>query len=113
TSRCSRRASACWPWGGLGTCTLAALYSLTLGRSAEATRTPAALDGRQRRIALEAAVMGLLVGGSWLVAVLAGLDNPYWVPISCAAIMQGASFTAVWQRNVHRLAGTALGLLPT
>lgn len=99
--------------GGLGTCTLAMLYTLTLGRLPALTTAPAAVDRRLREITLEATVTGLLVGGSYLVAILAGLDKPYWVPISCAAIMQGPTFTAVWQRKVHRLAGTTLGLVPT
>jgi uncharacterized membrane protein YccC len=38
------------------------------------------------------------------------LHNPYWVPVSCAAVMQGATFRAVRQRNVHRIIGTIPGM---
>src|SRR5690554_1317366 len=48
--------------------------------------------------------------GSYLFALLIDLDNPYWVPISTAAIMQGATFRAVWHRNVHRIVGTFIGM---
>jgi uncharacterized membrane protein YccC len=39
------------------------------------------------------------------------LERPYWVPVSCLAVIQGVSFRAVWSRQVQRIAGTALGLL--
>lgn len=50
------------------------------------------------------------VGGGYLFALLIQLDSPYWVPISTAAIMQGATFRAVWHRNVHRIFGTLIGM---
>jgi uncharacterized membrane protein YccC len=55
-------------------------------------------------------VLGLFVGGAYLLAELIGLSKPYWVPISCAAIMQGANLTIVFQRKIHRLMGTLLGM---
>lgn len=58
----------------------------------------------------ESIVFGIFVGGSLLLAHLFQLDNPYWVPISCAAIMQGRSFQMVWHRKIHRLVGTAIGM---
>jgi hypothetical protein len=33
------------------------------------------------------------------------------VPVSCLAVIQGASLRAGWVRQVHRVAGTSLGVL--
>ena len=47
---------------------------------------------------------------SYLVAVLLELPNALWVPISCAAILQGATYRMIWHRNIHRIVGTAIGM---
>lgn len=61
-------------------------------------------------IVLEASTIGLFIGGSYFFALWIGLNNPYWVPVSCAAVMQGATFRAIWQRNIHRIFGTLIGM---
>ena len=60
---------------------------------------------------VKALVVGITVGCSYFLASLAGLDNPYWVPITVAAILQGQRMTEFWQRSLHRATGTALGML--
>jgi uncharacterized membrane protein YccC len=39
------------------------------------------------------------------------MPSPYWVPVSCLAVIQGLSVRAVWDRQVHRVVGTGFGLL--
>jgi uncharacterized membrane protein YccC len=95
--------------GGIQACLLAFLYSLLVARKAAPSASPP-LERRAEGIIPDSVVIGLFVGGSLLLAQILGLDNPYWVPISCAAIMQGASFRAVWHRKVHRIIGTAIGM---
>lgn len=106
--------------GGILACTLAFFYSLSLYLTKQQPlpssvplkpNTPNQYKPRLHSIILESAVTGLFVGGSYLLAVLVGLDNPYWVPISCCAIMQGATFTMIWHRNVHRIFGTTIGMV--
>lgn len=63
-----------------------------------------------RAIAIEATIIGFFVGASYLLALISGLDNPYWVPISCVAVLQGQSFSVVMSRQFHRVIGTFLGL---
>lgn len=95
--------------GGMLSCLLAFFYSLII----RANRLPAVqveTDPRVNAIILEAGLMGLLIGGSYAFAVSISLNNPYWVPISCAAILQGATFRMVWHRNIHRIAGTFIGM---
>lgn len=99
-------------FGCLGACLLALLYSLLqfLQQSPPRLDPPVQEDRRVVAILLESAVISLFIGGGYLLALLINLDNPYWVPISTAAIMQGATFRAVWHRNIHRIFGTILGM---
>jgi uncharacterized membrane protein YccC len=94
--------------GGMFSCLLAFFYSLCLTRHPRTA--PPVKDRRLYALVLEAGVIALCVGGSLLLANALGMDNPYWAPISCMAILQGATFRVVWHRNVHRIAGTVLGM---
>jgi len=58
---------------------------------------------------VEAFIIGLFMFGSLLIGHMLKLQNPYWVPISCAAVMQGASLYHIWQRVFHRILGTFIG----
>ncbi|GGY63275.1 FUSC family protein [Cellvibrio zantedeschiae] len=94
--------------GCMLSCLIAFFYSLCV--NLPAPNPVAATEKNIARLFLQSAVIGFFVGGSYLLAEIIGLQKPYWVPISCAAIMQGANFTLVWQRNIHRVAGTVLGM---
>ncbi len=50
---------------------------------------------------------------SLLIGLLLKLDNPYWLPISCAAVIQGVTLQQVWRRTFQRILGTFVGLLLT
>jgi uncharacterized membrane protein YccC len=62
-------------------------------------------------VVLDSVVIGCFVGLSLLAAHALQLDRPYWVPVTCLAIIQGASLRAAWTRHLHRIVGTAVGLL--
>lgn len=62
-------------------------------------------------VIFDSVVIGAFVGLSLLVAQLLQLQRAYWVPISCIAVIQGQSLRAVWNRQLQRVLGTALGLL--
>lgn len=62
-------------------------------------------------VVFDSVVIGTFVGISLLLAHLLQLPRPYWVPVSCLAVIQGMNMRAVWTRQVHRMAGTVLGLL--
>ncbi|BFM49838.1 hypothetical protein THO17_20010 [Marinomonas sp. THO17] len=49
--------------------------------------------------------------GTYAIALSLNLDNPYWAPISCAAVLQGRQLLSVLTRKVQRIIGTLLGLL--
>ena len=99
-------------FGSMSACLLGFCYSVyQIYLSKDYTHRPIEEpDHHILAISIESAVISLFVGGGYLFALLVNLDNPYWVPISTAAIMQGATFRAIWHRNVHRIVGTTLGM---
>lgn len=95
--------------GCMLSCLLAFIYSLCV--TLPAPNPVVAVEKNVVSIVLQSTVLGLFVGGAYLLAELMGLNKPYWVPISCAAIMQGANLQLVLQRKIHRIVGTALGMI--
>lgn len=99
--------------GTIFTCALGFIYSLIVAR-----RLPAGQDGhitttlRKNSQAnfIEALIHGLFLFGALAIGYLAEMENPYWVPISCAAVIQGASRYHIWQRSFHRILGTFVGV---
>ena len=62
-------------------------------------------------VVFDAVIIGVFVGLSLALAEALRLVQPYWVPISCLAVLQGMTLRAVWTKQIHRIAGTAIGLL--
>lgn len=62
-------------------------------------------------VVFDSVVIGLSVGVSLALAQLLQLERAYWVPVSCLAVMQGMNLRAVWNKQLHRLLGTAIGML--
>lgn len=58
----------------------------------------------------EAIIMGIFMTLALGIGRLLKFENPYWIPISTAAVMQGASRYHIWQRSIHRISGTFIGL---
>jgi len=95
--------------GCMLSCLLAFFYSLII--TLPSPNPVAAVEKNIPHLLLQSVVFGLFVGGAYLLAEIIGLEKPYWVPISCAAIMQGATFKLIWQRKIHRVVGTVLGMV--
>jgi uncharacterized membrane protein YccC len=68
---------------------------------------PATFDA----VVFDPVVIGVFVGISLALAQAMQMEKPYWVPVSCLAVIQGMSLRAVWNKQVHRVAGTGIGLL--
>ncbi len=62
-------------------------------------------------VVFDAVVIGAFVGISLTAAQALQLQKAYWVPVSCLAVIQGASLRAVWNKQLHRVLGTGIGLL--
>ncbi len=96
--------------GALLACVFALLYSLYIIRKLPA-KTPKIIE-RKRHVTnlTESLVIGLFIGLSIYIGRYFRFDNPYWIPISCLAIMQGMNARHVGQRSFHRILGTIIGM---
>ncbi len=97
--------------GALLACLIAFFYSVWSLRlnapQAVAPLPPATFDF----VVFDSVVIGAFVGISLALAQLLQMEKAYWVPISCLAVIQGASLRAVWNRQLQRIVGTGIGLL--
>lgn len=89
---------------------IAFLYSLYILRLEAPRPAMAPPAGHFDSVVLDAVVIGLFVGISLALAQLLQLERAYWVPISCIAVIQGASLRAVWNKQLQRILGTVIGL---
>lgn len=97
--------------GSLLACLIAFVYSLAILRilapEPVAPLPPFDFDF----VMTDAVVIGAFVGISLVAAHVLQLERPYWVPISCLAVLQGNTLRAVWTRQLHRVLGTSLGMV--
>lgn len=83
------------------------LYALRLSPpQAPAAKAVAGFDV----MVLEPVVIGSFAGIALGIAQLLQMDRPYWVPVSCLAVIQGASLRAVWNKQLQRILGTVFGV---
>ena len=99
--------------GTMVSCLLGLGYILLTARRIQPRVAPpaTALDNYENLI--ESVTFGLLIGVGLLIGRLLDLENPYWIPASCAAVMQGVNTKHVWQRSIQRITGTLIGLIVT
>ncbi|MBO9632039.1 MAG: FUSC family protein [Chitinophagaceae bacterium] len=95
--------------GAMLSCLLGLVYSLLTLRGKEPPDDPVNAKDRYTNI-VESITYGVFIGLSLAIANALELDNPYWAPVSCAAVMQGVSTKHIWMRGTQRILGTLLGL---
>jgi hypothetical protein len=97
--------------GALQACLIAFVYSLVALRvrapKPVAPLPPAGFDF----VVFDAVVIGVFVGIALALAHALQVQKPYWVPVSCLAVIQGPSLRAVWNKQLQRVLGTAVGLV--
>lgn len=96
--------------GALLACLIVFLYSLYILRKRPRGPAPPPPPATFDHVVFDSVIIGGFVGLSLTIAHLLQLERPYWVPISCVAVIQGASLRAVWHRQTHRIVGTCVGL---
>lgn len=99
--------------GSMISCTLALLYSIVVTKEKFVEKKGIiAVTFQRNRYAnfLEALIMGFFMFLSLLIGHLLDINNPYWIPVSCAAVMQGATRYHIWKRVFQRITGTFMGL---
>ena len=55
--------------------------------------------------------MGLVVVLATVIAHLLGNPRPYWVPLTCASVLQGVTQVGTLQRTIQRALGTTIGVI--
>ena len=96
--------------GCLQACLIAFFYSLFILRKQAAQHVSVLPPATFDFVIFDSVVIGAFVGISLLVAQALQLERAYWVPVSCLAVIQGMSRRAVWNKQVHRIVGTVIGL---
>lgn len=96
--------------GVMISCTIALFYSIIVLRRADSKPDVMVLQKNVYVNITESIIIGTMVGLSMLAANLLKLENPYWVPISCMAVMQGITTRHIWVRAAQRVLGTFIGL---
>lgn len=97
--------------GCLLACLIAFFYSLYILRLEAPGPVPPLPPATFEFVVFDSVIIGVFVGISLLLAQLLQLERPYWVPVSCLAVIQGASLRAVWNKQLQRVLGTTVGLL--
>src|SRR5690606_35390688 len=96
--------------GTIFTCAIALIYSLLTLKRSDLTSDPEIHIKDEYTNIAESLIFGALIFISLSIAFLLEIENPYWIPISCIAVMQGASSKHTWQRGLQRIIGTLIGL---
>lgn len=97
--------------GSLLACMVAFFYSLVILRRRPAQSIEPLPTATFDFVVFDSVMIGCFVGLSLLLAQLFQLERAYWVPVSCLVIMQGMSVRSMWEKQLHRLLGTGIGLL--
>lgn len=91
-------------------CTIGLFYSMLVLRTESDKPDTIVVQKNSYVNITESMIFGVVGGLSLLAGILLKLENPYWVPISCIAVMQGVNATHVWTRAAQRILGTFIGL---
>ncbi|HJV86966.1 MAG TPA: FUSC family protein [Noviherbaspirillum sp.] len=97
--------------GCLLACLIGFIYSVYILRLQPPKPVPPLQPPTFDFVVFDSVVIGVFVGISLAVAQVLQLQKAYWVPVSCLAVIQGASLRAIWIKQLHRVLGTAIGLL--
>lgn len=95
--------------GTMFTCAVALVYSLLTLRP-QAHTLSIGNKKSQHSVLIEAAIIGFVLMISLAIALTLKIDNPYWIPITCIAVMQGSSSKHIRIRGAQRVIGTFIGL---
>lgn len=96
--------------GSVLACLAAFIFSLSALRSRELDAMIRPPGPAFDYVVVDSVAIGAFVGMALALAQALELDKPYWVAISCLAVIQESSFRAVWNRQLQRIIGTVLGL---
>lgn len=90
---------------------IAFLYSLYMLRRRPPRAVPPLPPASFDFVVLDSVIIGGAVALALALAQALRLENAYWVPVSCLAVIQGMSLRAVWNKHWQRIIGTGIGML--
>lgn len=99
--------------GAIFTSSVAFFYSLIINRNKKSINSGTIsilLKKNRYTDFIESVILGLFMFISLELGFLLKINNPYWIPVSCLAVMQGATKSHIWQRVIQRIIGTFIGL---
>ncbi|MFP9114506.1 FUSC family protein [Flavobacterium sp. RHBU_3] len=96
--------------GCIGACLLAFIYGFMVRTKNPLAEETIIVKKNIFSGTAESVIFGITLGVSLALAKILRLENPYWVPVSCLAVLQGVSAKHIWQRSLQRIIGTFLGL---
>lgn len=97
--------------GTFTACFLVLLYSLLFLPKALKTRFNTQFKVNPYVDFREVLVITLFMMLSIFIGKFFNLEYPYWIPISCLAVLQGVDQYSIWKRGFHRIIGTLAGML--
>jgi uncharacterized membrane protein YccC len=97
--------------GSLFACLLTFIYYLFFLKKMKTAEVAPVEKKTATVILTDSAILALCVGLSLAFAEMAMLQKPYWIPVSCVSVMQGATIKHMWQRSFQRILGTVVGLI--
>lgn len=89
---------------------LALFYSVFIAKKVVEPIFKKELGENKNRVFFEGSVlaMALLIG--LLIGYSTDDRSPYWIPLSALAVLQGRNLSHSFQRNLHRILGTFIGM---
>lgn len=96
--------------GSLFAVVLVFVYSLISLRINPKTLPVAGIESDFQEVIVDPVIIGCFVGLAIFLGQFIGLEKPYWVALTCLAVVQGMTFSAIWSRHLQRIVGTFIGL---
>lgn len=89
---------------------LALFYSVFIARKVTEPTFKRNFGENKRRVFFDSIVLSITLFVCLLIGYFTDARSPYWIPLSALAVLQGKNISHSFQRNIHRILGTFLGM---
>lgn len=96
--------------GAMVSVLLAFVYSVFIAKKNQVSNARLVQKKKRYTRIVESLILAFAMFLALLIAHFLKMENPYWIPISALAIMQGKDLLHTQQRNLHRILGTFIGM---
>lgn len=88
----------------------ALFYSVFIAKKVVEPRFKNELGKNKNKIFFESSVLSITLFVGFLIGYYTDDRSPYWIPLSALAVLQGKNLSHSFERNLHRILGTFLGM---